>query len=233
MTRLRIGTINVPTKVGPNNWETCFRRMATRADIFGINEVGSKHAKALYNRVKDDEGFSQFGLFRGTNPVFWNVGKYRLVHGRSHRIHGAARGRLARRFPGFNAERTLTEVVLAQRAGGPEIAVLYTHWVAPGWKVNPIWRRRMRARSKSLLRELVREHWAAGRIVVPMGDFNLRLPFWVIRGFRWLRGRGVDKVGILAPAGIAVTADVDVFPAPTDHKHGVAVDVDLTRKATR
>ena len=233
MTRLRIGTINVPTKVGSEDWETCFRRMAWRADIFGINEAGSPRAKALYNRVKDEEGFSQFGLFRGSNPVFWQVGKYRLVHGKSHRIHGAARGRLARKYPGFNGERTLTEVVLAQRDGGPEIADLHAHWVAPGWKVNPLWRRRMRARSKALLRELAREHHAAGRIVLVTGDLNLKAPFWVVRGFRWLKGRGVDKIGILAPDGITVTADVDVFPAPTDHKHGVAVDVDLTRKAVR
>lgn len=233
MTRLRLGTINVPTKVGPRAWRTCWMKTADRADIFGINEVGARMAKRTYLHLANQHGYDQFGTRITTNPIYWNAGKYRRVSARQYRLHEGATGRLARRYPGFNAARYVTEVVLEQVAGGPEIAVLNVHMVAPGRKVNPIWRARMRAQSKRILRQLIAKHQAAGRIVVLLGDTNLRLPFWVCRGWRWLKGRGVDKVGILVPAGIAVTADVDIFDAPTDHKHGVAVDVDLTRKADR
>lgn len=228
--RLRLAVTNIPTKVGEKSWARCFELMADKADIFGINEAGSKKAKALYLRLAQKHGLGQYGTRVGPNPVFWNKGKYRRVSSRQHRLHGAGTGRLARRYPGYNSARFCTEVVLAPVAGGPQVAVLNTHLVPNGRKNSLRWRLAARRVALVEIRELVRKHREAGRVVVLMGDMNIALPFFVVRGWRWLRGRGIDKVGVLTTKDRAVTkVAVTAYPAPTDHKRGISATVNLTR----
>ena len=79
----------------------------------------------------------------------------------------------------------------------------------------------MQRRSKRKLRALVRKHKAAGRVVIVMGDFNIRPRFWVAKGFHWLRGVGICKIGATRK-GTGGT-----FPAPTDHKQGIKASIRL------
>lgn len=226
--RLLIGCINIPTKVGAKAWAACFRRLAARADIFGINEAGSPRAKDLYDDLMRELGLSQFGLWRGPNPVFWKTDVYDFVSGEQVQLHRAGRGRLARRWRGFNGPRFMTVVVLRHRATGREVTFINWHWVAPGWKVLSKWRSRMRVRSKRLLRREIASHRAAGRIVAGVGDTNLRLAFYVLKMWRWLRRKGVDKLGLAVLDGDQILdVDVEVFAAPTDHRHGLSAEVDI------
>ncbi|WP_051486252.1 hypothetical protein [Nocardioides sp. J54] len=228
---LRLAVTNIPRKVGEKNWRTCFELMADRADIFGANEIGSAKAKAVMLKLTRDHKLRQYGTRGGPNPIFYNPRLYRRRSARHIRLHGAGTGARARRYPGFNDARYLTELVLRPRSGGPDVAVLNTHLVPNGAKVPVLWRRAVRKASLIEIRSIVREHRKAGRIVVLLGDTNLKRPFFVVRGWRWLRGTGIDKLGVLTTDDRQITkAEASTYPAPTDHKRGVRARVTFTRR---
>lgn len=226
--RLLIAVINVPRKVGRKAWIRCFKLTAQRAHLFGMNEAGWLPQKRVYQRLARQLGLTFWGLFRGPNPVFWDPDIFRKLSARQIKLHARAKGRLAQRWIGFNAARYLTEVVLRHIATKTIIAVLNTHLVPPGPKVEPWWRARMRKRSLARIRSLVHAHLAAGRIVVLMGDHNL-LGKLDIPGVTWLVFEGVDKLAIAVPAGVSLDGfSIDDFLAPTDHKRGHAAEAHLT-----
>lgn len=229
---LRFACMNVPTKVGARAWRRCFDLLVEHGEFFGMNEAGSVRAKRIYNRRKDLYGYSQFGLFRGTNPIFWKKSEFSLVSGRQVKLHGRAKGRLALKYPGFNGARYLTEVILRPTADVAEVAVINVHLVAPGPKVNDQWRRQMRAKSIATINGIVAHHADSRRAVVLMGDTNiageLDLP-----GVQWLYPRGVDKLGLALPDNATIaTRTTKQFEAPTDHKHGRSADVQIRLKET-
>lgn len=226
--RLLLGVMNIPTKVGAKAWEKCFRILAEHAELFGINEVGSPRAKRLYIRLKDELGFAQFGVGQGPNPVFWARDTFRFLRGRVIRLHGRGKGRLARRFPGFNGARFLTEVVLRHRESDQIVAVLNFHLVAPGWKVLARWRAEMRRKSLARIDGLVAFHLSKGRVVVLMGDTNIGGAI-DLTGVTWLFVAGVDRIAIAVPKGVTLDDfDIAQLVAPTDHKHGRFADARLT-----
>lgn len=235
---LLVACMNIPTKVGAKAWAINFRNLADRADIFGINEAGNLRAKRLYLRLARRLGYGCYGLFSGPNPVFWDRRKYRRYSAIQVRLHGAARGRLARLWPGFNSPRFMTVVVLKPLAGGPLVAFVNLHFVAPGPKVDDRWRARMRDLSIERLTAIVEHHMDLGRVVVVAGDTNIKHPIRMPEGFLWLRPTGVDKLGVgVTGARVhldrarAITSTV-AFPAITDHKHGISADIPITsRKA--
>lgn len=223
--QLLVAVMNIPTKVGPKNWDTCFRRLASHGEIFGINEAGSWRAKRLYRTLAKQLGYAHYGL-SGPNPVFWKASEYRRVSSRTIKLHARAKGALARRWPGFNGARYLTVVVLAHRGTGEFITVLNWHMVAPGRKVRARWRERMRARSIARIRRLVAYHLSVDRIVLGMGDANRDA--FVIDRFTWIHDDGPDLMGIGLPKGVYLErADDNEFAAPTDHKHGKSAVIDL------
>lgn len=229
---LLVAMMNIPTKVGRSAWAENFDKLADRADIFGINEAGSWRAKRLYKRLAIQRGYGFFGLFIGPNPVFWDRRLYRQFSATQVRLHGRGKGRLAVRFPGFNGPRYVTVVVLEHIATGRKITVLCWHFVAPGWKVLAGWRTRMRRRSIARVSGIVRHHLDAGRIVLGIGDTNLQHAFELVDEWLWLRGDGVDKVGVAVPDGVridgyAARQSVVTFPARTDHKHGISAAIPL------
>lgn len=224
--RLLVACINIPTKVGPKAWARCFALVVARAHIFGINEAGSWRAKRLYIRLARELGLTHYGL-SGSNPVFWDPDLFRKLRARQVKLHARAKGRLARRWPGFNAARYLTEVVLRHIQSRVIVAVLNVHLVAPGRKVNSRWRARMRKRSLDRIRRMVAHHILMGRIVVLLGDTNIADEIDV-RGMLWLFPSGVDKIGVGIPEGMDLEGfDLDQFLAPTDHKKGRAAAVDI------
>ena len=218
---LRLAVVNIPHKIGADRWEACWDGARRRSAIFGVNESLRGDQRDLYAALAEDTKVGHSGLRQTPNPIFWKKKRFEKVSGEVHQIHGKAAGPLARRFPGFNAERDVNEVVLRQKENDREVAVLNTHWVPNGRKVNPVWRMKMRRKSKKLVRDLVRKHKRAGRPVFVMGDTNLFLPFWMPQDFKWYRARGIDKLGGTLPGkGRA-------YPAPTDHKHGVKATATL------
>lgn len=229
---LLVAVMNIPTKMGARAWAIDFDKLADRADVFGINEAGSVRAKRLYRRLAQARGYSSWGLWRGPNPIFWDTRLYRLHSARQVRLHRRGRGRLARRFPGFNGARFVTVVTLVHLATGRRITFLNWHFVAPGWKVRDAWRARMRRRSIATVRAIVESTLDHGCTAVGFGDTNLREPFEVVDGWVWLRGEGVDKLGVAVPDGVDLDAyaageSVIAFPALTDHKHGVSAAIPL------
>lgn len=223
---LRVALMNIPTKVGAKAWSRCFLLLVQRGDAFGINEAGSPRAKRLYKQLAAAHGYGQFGLNEGPNPIFWNKAVFRFVSGHQIRIHGRGRGRLARRWPGFNGARYVTVVTLRHIDSGRLVTFLNWHLVAPGWKVRRRWRSRMRAKSAALIKRQVTFHRSQGRIVVGLGDANRDA--WTLPGAKWLHRDGPDLMLVGLPAGTYLEkADTDTFPAPTDHKHGKSADIEL------
>lgn len=223
---IRAAIMNIPTKVRAKAWERCFRLLAQHGGIFGINEAGSPRAKRLYRRLADELGYGHFGLDLGPNPVFWDRDEYRFVSGRQIKLHGRGRGKLARRWPGFNGARFLTIVTLRHRKTGQLVTVLNWHLVAPGWKVRARWRARMRALSEEIINGQVAFHRDRGRVVLGIGDGNQ--DGWHVPNARWLHREGPDLMLLALPTGVHLEqADTDVFPAPTDHKDGKSADIGL------
>lgn len=229
---LLIACMNVPTKVGRAAWAENFDKLVDRAGIFGINEAGSPRAKRLYRRLARARGYGYYGLWLGPNPVFWNKRQYAFHSGAHVRLHARNTDWRARRWPGFNAARYATVVVLKPRSGGPLVTFICWHFVAPGRKVDSQWRARMRRRSIAKVAAIVEHHHDAGRIVAGAGDANIKPPFDVVPGWEWVHGEGVDKVGVIAPAGSVISDFARVtFAARTDHRHGKSAVVTIRRKA--
>lgn len=223
---LRVALMNIPTKVGAKAWSRCFQLLVRHGDVFGINEAGSPRAKRLYRDLARAHGYGQFGLNEGPNPIFWNRNVYRFVSGHQIKIHGRGKGRLARRWPGFNGARFMTVVTLSHIPSGQLVTFLNWHLVAPGWKVRPRWRSRMRVKSAVLIKRQVTYHRNQGRVVVGLGDANRDA--WTVSGARWLHMDGPDLMLLGLPSGFHLDkADTDAFPAPTDHKHGKSADIHL------
>lgn len=229
---ITIAVINVPTKVGPKDWETCFRRTARRAAIFGVNETFTEKAKLLYRDLAREMNLGRCGLRGGPDPIFWDRDIYRQVEHMRTRLHVRGSSLLARRWPGFNEARYVNEAVLRHRATGDQQAILCTHWVPEGRKVPAAWRKWARAESRRRVRALAVKHLAEGRPVWLLGDTNIgaEFNFKPIPGatFRWVRGKGIDKIGLWLPKGMAATdVGFELYDAPTDHKHGVAAHATL------
>lgn len=228
---MKPGVINVPTSVGPRAWASCFRAIAKRTSVFGINEAFAPAAKALYLALALARGLGQYGVRRSPNPVFWRRRHWRKASGRVIKLHDA----LSRYgdWPGFNDARYVTEVILRRRGrkGFPQVVILNTHWVPEGDKVNDEDRARARSASLREVRALILEHLAAGRIVILMGDTNIHAAIHLnIPGLVWIRPLGVDKIAVALPPGWTLDDfDVDTFAARTDHKHGIAAAVEISR----
>lgn len=218
---MKVGIINAPRKVGRLSWARCWRIMAKRTTIFGVNETLSPAAKATYGALAAASGWGHGGLRDSPNPVFYKRARWRKTYSRVRRIHGPApaENRLAREFPGFNAARYITEVHLQRRRqkNGRTVVVLCTHLVPNGGKVEAQWRDVVRAMSLDQLRAIVKYNLAAGHEVWVIGDMNIH-EYIRIPDLTWIKGRGIDKIGV-AGGDYDVTGFVEV-PAPTDHKHG-------------
>lgn len=226
---VRVGTINVPEKVGPQAWERCFEEIAERAELFGLQESLSDHQRDTYLDLAREHALRQFGLMKGPNPVFSDPKVWRRLYGSVYRLHG--RGPRFRAWPGYNEARYATVTVHEHvTAGGPQVTVVDAHLVPRGRKVPAWWRKRARRRSLRILADIVRRHVARGRLVVVLGDFNMdELPD--LPGVHWLHGKGVDKIGVAVPDGWGIAAaDVETFPAPTDHRRGVVATFRLVRR---
>lgn len=233
---MKVGVINVPTSAGPRGWTGCIRAvLAQRPTVFGINESFTRAARAVFITLAVAHGYGQYGARITPNPIFWRRRHWRKVAGQVHQLHD----RLSRytEWRGFNDARYVTELVLRRRGRrhrrALQAAVLCTHWVPEGDKVKVEDRWEARQTSIRTIRSLVLEHLAAGRVVILIGDFNLFEPVSLRVGrFRWIRGQGVDKVGIAVPEGVELTStDYELFLAPTDHKHGVIARARWTRAA--
>lgn len=233
MSRLPVATINIPTKVGPGAWTACLLRAINEGDVVVANEILTASQKAVLTDVAKKQGYAQYGIRQCPNPIFWDDDKFDLVAGRVTTIHGE--GPWASRWPGYNAKRTQNTVVLRPRSmeadDSRDFCVIGLHWVSSGKKVPSLWRAAMRVKSRLLLTKTL---WACrrkGMVAVVAGDTNIVSPFKVrVPGFRWVRGKGLDKIGLLLPRkfyrGIS---RFHLFIAPTDHKHGVAADLRWSR----
>lgn len=220
---MRVAVINVPTKVGAAAWERCFRETAERAPIFGINETISREAKRLYFDLSRDMGYGRAGLWTSPNPIFYDKDQYEYVESRIHELHPRGSSPLARRFPGFNDARSVTDLVLRDKNTNKQIAVLCTHWVPEGQKVPKAWRAWARNESRRKIRKLIRHHLRHGRIVYLMGDTNIGgLIDMGVRRFKWIRPEGIDKIGVAVPKGTVLKdCNYRKYGAPTDHGAGV------------
>ncbi|WP_028654884.1 endonuclease/exonuclease/phosphatase family protein [Nocardioides sp. J54] len=223
---LRVAFGNVPTKVKAAGWEGCFRILKARGDVVGINEAGNWRAKRVYARLAKAAGYGRYGLFIGPNPIFWDRRVYRRYSARQVRLHDSGKGRRARLWPGFNAARYMTVVVLTHLDTGRLVTFINLHFVAPGPKVPARWRAAMRNRSIARLRKIVAHHQAAGRDVVVFGDANRH--GFPIPGAVWLDSSRPDVLAIV-PADDTRLGDttVEQVPAPTDHKRVVAARAEL------
>ena len=216
--RLRATTINIPVQVGRGNWEACWLKAKRQGPLFGAQECFNKAQKSLYRRLAKEHGWGKFGVGH-PNPVFWDKNVYEKIDGRVIMLHDEATGPLAKKKPGFNAARYMTEVVLRHKGTGLIVVVLNFHWV-PEQFVNPVFKAMARRKSKKKARKRIRLHKKLGRIVVPMGDTNIyeRIS---LAGTRWMRPKGIDKLGVAIPSNmVIVELGCDPFEAPTDHKRG-------------
>ena len=222
--RLRVGMINIPGKIGPRAIRRCFDAVASRSVVWGVNESFHPEQRLIYIEAMADSerDINSYGLRITPNPVFWYADRFERVSARVHRLHPKnTTAPNADEWPGFYDARYVTEVVLRQRADGKEVAVLNTHLAAEVKVVDQRWLRKVKEASKECLRELVREHEKAGRVVVVMGDMNTKEDFAMPRGFRWLVKGLIDKIGSNR------RGSGGIFDAPTDHGHGVRATIRL------
>lgn len=223
-TRLSVALINIPNKIGTSNVRRCWDKAAARSAIFGVNESFHKTQRQIYSQAMADSKakWSQYGLWQTPNPVFWRSDRFKRINAEVHLIHPAnTTAPNHAKWPGFYDARFITEVVLKQRVGGQEVAILNTHLVYGAKVLDQKWLRTVRRTSKSALRRLVRKHRDAGRIAIVMGDMNTKSNFAMPRGFRWFTKRIIDKVGANREGSATL------FVAPTDHKHGVRATIRL------
>lgn len=217
---MSLGIINIPHKVGAKRWESCWKETALRAQIFGVNESGSRAQRNLYRELARKAGYGYYGLWKSPNPIFWDKRTYEFVRGQVTQLHGRSSGRLARRYPGFNAPRYQTEVILKDREG-QEYAFICVHW-ASRFHVTRRFYARARFLSARTASRTVRHHKKAGRIVGFGGDTNISGRIYNPQ-VTWLYSQGVDKLGVAVPRKYKLSQlRSRRFDAPTDHKHGIA-----------
>lgn len=223
---IEVGTINIPVQVGPAAWEKCWEKTADQTSLFGSQESFSRAQKRMWRRLSKQHGWGRAGVLGGPNPVFFDKDVWSKVSAEIVRLHGKS-GRKTK--PGFNDARYMTDVVLDHRHLEFEVAVLNVHWTPPFF-VPKLFLLSSRRKSKKIARQRIREHTKAGRIVIFMGDTNIG-PKFKLANVQWLRGRGIDKLGIAIPSGWStMKINVDTFPAPTDHKHGVKAKITLMER---
>lgn len=228
---VRVATINVPWKVGTADWRECYEETSARADLFGIQECGTPGQRRTYIAEARAQGDTHFGLSLGPNPVFYDPDVWERTAGKQYRLHGPGVGRLARLYPGFNASRYATLTVnrhqAPEHAGAPPLVFINTHLIPRGRKVLPRVRRNARRKSDALLREKVKAHVDAGRIVVVVGDMNDEQGPNI--GVTWVWENGVDMIGVALPRGVRLAAEsAGRYPAPTDHGSGVRAVLTFT-----
>lgn len=220
---MSIATINVPVSVGAAAWERCIRETAARAHLFGVNETKSREQINLYRQFAREHELGTAGLDGSGNAVFWRKSVYLKISSRVVPLHPRGTGALARRYPGFNDARSVTEVVLMDKRTSEVVVMLCTHWVPEGRKVPVAWRLWARNKSKRKIRKMIRFHRKWGRTVFLVGDTNIAGPVDMhVRGFKWIRSEGIDKIGVAVPKGTTLkTSDYHKYGAPTDHGAGV------------
>lgn len=233
MTLHRLGVINVPVKVGARSWAKCWTVMANHTSVFGINESLSRRQRAVYAARCLRRGWGQYGLRNSPNPIFWDRDVWTKVKGsgRIVKLHGP--GPWAHSWPGYNGSRYATVIVL-QRRSGQQHAIINTHLVPNGHKVPAVWREQVRGDSFKQLAELVDDLTTFGLVVWLLGDMNVTTPFDMGDRFRWIRGKGIDKLGVSLPDHIRITdAGFELIALPehvTDHKHGLTARVHLEKE---
>lgn len=231
MTLHRVGVINVPIKVGPRKWAACWRIMARRTGVFGVNESLSRRQRLVYAALTTSRHWGQYGLWASPNPIFWNRETWRKVPGSGAVIKLHDAGPWAHDFPGYNASRYATVVTLERRRSKIQHTIICTHLVSDGAKNPRPWRIQVRETSTSQLRNLVDGFTDNGNVVWLFGDMNIKAPFPMGRRFHWVRGVGIDKVGVAVPRGYHEPRGTFTLPpAPTDHKHGLVAHVELTKE---
>lgn len=220
---LKFGTINIPVKVGHAAWEECWEKTARKVDLFGVQESFRRRQRKTWRRLCKKHGWGSQGIAGGPNPVFWDKQVWTKVSGNVSQIHGPS-GR--KDHPGFNAARYETTVVLRHNEFEFEATVINVHWASKAWV--PKWFIVMaRIAGKKSVREKVRKHTALGRPVIFMGDTNIYKKI-NLDSIQWVRGVGIDKLGIAVPAGWLIeNLSLQPFPAPTDHKRGFKGEVQL------
>lgn len=225
----RFGLINIPIKKGARAWLRCWVIMALRCSVLVVNESLSPRQRRVYRAAARARGWGQFGLQAGPNPVFFSRLKWRKLAGSVVELHGP--GPWVEQWPGYNSGREVTVAALQHRRSGLRLVMLGTHLVSDGDK-NPVdWRAQVRETSKTTLEQLVQGFRDDGSIVVLAGDMNIRAPFPLGPRFQWIRGEGIDKVGVALPAGVDLEhSGWRLVTAPTDHKHGVIARLTLTNK---
>lgn len=227
----RPGVINIPHKVGPAAWLKCWLIMARRTGFFGVNESLSRRQRAVYLAAATARGWGQYGIRSSPNPIFYRRKQWKRDVG-SHvvKLHDAGTDGRARLYPGFNSARYATVVCLVRRRTKQRHVVINAHLI-PQQKVDADWRDNVRASSFAMIAALVRDYTDNGAVVWVMGDMNYYPTFPLGRRFHWLRGEGIDKLGVSLPAGMTLgEVDVRIVPAPTDHQHGVVAEVQLLRR---
>lgn len=235
MSTLPVATINIPRKIGPGAWTACLVKAMSEGKVVVANEILTQNQKRVALDVAEKRGYAQSGVRQCPNPIFWDASKFRLVAARVVTIHGE--GPWAKRWPGYNAKRTMNVAVLrplsmADDDDSRDFCVIGLHWVSAGRKVPSAWRARMRVRSRFLLAQVLWTCWRKGMVAVVMGDMNIPEPFAVrVPGFRWVRGIGLDKIGLLIPRGFKRgVSRFHKFDAPTDHKYGIAAVLKWLRR---
>lgn len=226
----RVGTVNVPVKVGPRAWTRCWRIMSRKTGAFGVNESLSRRQRAVYAALCVRRGWGQYGLRNSPNPIFYKRECWNKVPGTGRVVELHPAGPWERTYPGYNAARYATLVVLERRSGQRH-AFVATHLVSAGSKVPAPWREQVRADSLAQLRELVDDLTDLGLVVWLLGDMNLGPAFDMGDRFQWVRGLGIDKVGVSLPGGITLgDHGFDLVRVPSDHPNAVVCRVHLTKE---
>lgn len=226
----RVGTVNVPVKVGLKSWVRCWRIMSRKTGAFGVNESLSRRQRAVYAALCVRRGWGQYGLRNSPNPIFYKRECWTKVPGTGRVVELHPAGPWERTYPGFNAARYATLVVL-ERVSGQQHAFVNAHLVPAGSKVPAPWREQVRADSLAQLRELVDDLADLGLVVWLLGDMNLPQPFPMGDRFQWVRGVGIDKVGVSLPDGITLgDHGFDLVRVPSDHPNAVVCRVHLTKE---
>lgn len=219
-----ISLVNIAAKIGKANVRTSFTTALGKGRITCVNESFHSEQRAIYAEEAKRAGYSQYGLRITPNPVFWEHVLYRRTFAKVHLIHGRnTTAKNADEWPGFYDKRELTEVVLAPRAGGQEIAILHTHLLYPARPLDKRWVKKMRRKSLTLIRTLARKHIAAGRTVLVTGDTNMTENFSLPKTMHWLtKPVAIDKIGSNRRGGSKE------FWVPNDHhKSGVRAIIRL------